>query len=138
MRLIRFMGLEEAEKYLDGEVLENHTDWSAQAKTASKGFCFFPADPPPETRLHYLSGVVDFDIVAEFEVSDVVVLKKSKGQYRDPDEELPDLWAALTQPVKTFKTTEYSLESYSKKTLRLIRLGAVIMRKQDWAIVWGC
>ena len=138
MKLIRFMSTQEMRKYLDGEVLENHTNWSREARTESKGFCFFPADPDPESRLNYLSGLVSFDVVAEFEMLEETALKVSKGRYRDPDEMLTDLCDMLMKPVKSMEVLEYSMESYSKDTLKLVRMGTVVMKNKDWTILWDC
>ena len=138
MKLIRFMGITEMDRYLKGETLENHTDWSLHAATASKGFCFFPEDPAPERRLHYLSGIVDFDVVAEFELLGPSMLRKCRGRYHDPDEKLPGSLPKIFQiPIRYITTEEYSMESYSSKMLKLLRMGTVVLDGMDWKILWG-
>ena len=139
LRLIRFMSWAELRKYLRGETIKGKTDWSRQGKSTSKGICFFPSVPPPEQRLHYLSGVVDFQAVAEFEVIAPVNLTTSWGEYRDPDEPLPDNpWDLVFSPVKMSRVNEYCVPEYSSKILRLRRVGAVGMSKDyEWLINWN-
>ena len=139
LKLIRFMSWAELRKYLRGEIVKGSTDWSKQANTASKGICFFPATPPPEDRLHYLSGNVDFQAVAEFEVIAPVEVTTSWGEYRDPDEPLPDnLWDLVFAPVKRIRVNEYCMPEYSNKILRLLRVGNVGAGKNfEWVINWN-
>ena len=57
MNLVRFMSTRELYRFLDGETISGNTEWRREGyASSSKGICFFPADPKPETRLHYLSG----------------------------------------------------------------------------------
>lgn len=138
MRLVRFMGAEELRGYFAGTLLRNDTDWSEYGKAGSIGFCFFPADPPPEERLHYISGVVTFLFVAEFEAAGPVLLRKSTGVYRDPTEELPDSLAeAVLGKLRTIEVEEYSTREYSRASMQLVRLG-IIEAGEDfkWHIRW--
>lgn len=60
------MSREEFEKFNAGEVLYNNTRHNA--KTSSIGFCFFDLkDHNPHEAVHFLSGLVNFDICAVFE-----------------------------------------------------------------------
>ena len=139
MELIRFMGIREMEKYLAGDVLRNETTWKGISKSNSKGFCFFPAEPEPEKRLHYLSGVVDFDVAARFETIGPLLIRKGIGKYRDPMADVGiSLFDALFGSPKLMDIEEYSMVEYSKKTLRLLQLGTVVMGSDfKWHIVWS-
>lgn len=139
MRLVRFMGIEEMRKYLDGETLNNYMPWGIVGKSTSVGFCFFPADPAPETRLHYVSGVVDFAVVAEFETIGPVMLRKGTGKYRDPDgDPVKDMLDAIHMQTKMMEVEEYSMKSYSRSSLRLVRMGTVVLCGHfEWKILWG-
>lgn len=138
MNLVRFMGADELFKYLRGGTLKNNTDWRREAASTSKGFCFFPADPPPEDRLHYLSGVVDFSYVAEFEPRGPICVTMGTGMYRDPREPLPlSIWECFNTPVKMIPVEEYSIAEYSRKTLKLKRYGKIEIKPgARWAIRW--
>lgn len=49
MRYVRFMSIEELNKYLSGEKLKNNTVWRDRGdKTDSVGFCFFDDSESPE------------------------------------------------------------------------------------------
>lgn len=139
MVLIRFMGIPEMEKYLAGDVLRNETTWKGINKSTSAGFCFFPADPEPEKRLHYVSGVVSFDVVGRFETIGPVMLRKGIGKYRDPMADNPkSLMEALFSKPKMMDVEEYSLTEYSNQSLRLTQMGTVIFgRDFDWHIIWA-
>ena len=135
------MGNNELRRYLAGETLRNGTDWHRDGHnlSTSKGFCFFPSDPPPESRLHYVSGVVDFDIVAEFQVVGCPRLKEGQGTYRDPGTAPPSLDDILSgrSDVPKITVKEYSMPAYSRNTLRLMRVGTVIIGPEGWEIVWS-
>lgn len=138
MNFVRFMGEGEMEAYLNGKVLRNETNWKGIGKTDSQGFCFFPDTPAPEERLHYLSGVVDFDVVAVFATKGPIMLRKCSGSYRDPNEKLPgNLTEALFAPPKMIQVDEYSMKEYSASSLRLLRIGTVVFGDdRDWHIRW--
>lgn len=137
MKLIRFMSIEEFIKYLNGEKMNSKTQWSAISKSNSVGICFFPADPPPEERMHYLSGVVDFELVIEFEIIGACHLRMGFGFYRDPDEELPEnLEAFFDTPVKSLKVHEYSMDQYDRKHLKVTRIGRPYLAGWEWGISW--
>lgn len=133
MRLIRFMSADELIGYMRGQKIVSDTDWhGAGYRSTSEGICFFPADPPPESRLHYVSGVVDFDRIAEFEtVGPTDLIKEAQGQYRDPNH-LHDF-----PPVRV-SVTEYCMPWYDMHTLKLIRFGTVYWNSdiRYWSICW--
>lgn len=87
MNLVRFMSTRELYRFLDGETISGNTEWRREGyASSSKGICFFPADPKPETRLHYLSGVVSFQIVgaSNFEgMTYIGVIRKPYGERND-------------------------------------------------------
>lgn len=82
-RYVRFMSLEELRKYVRGEPLENHTHWGC----GSVGFCFFDTSVEPEKRMDYLTGVVDMQVVVEFERVAGPRMRKAYGAYRDPEKD---------------------------------------------------
>ena len=45
------MSTRELYRFLDGETISGNTEWRREGyASSSKGICFFPADPKPETR----------------------------------------------------------------------------------------
>lgn len=132
MRVYRFMSQEELDRYLAGETLENRTEWKRKMhnRSSSVGFCFFGDDVPIESRLHYVSGVVSFAVIAEFE-ADSRKLKQSVGWYRDLSKDDGISWPVPTRAVKEYCTRRYSRESFS-----LIRAGTVMHRGGEWRIKW--
>ena len=127
MRYVRFMSANELEKFKQGEILINTIDWKETSKTQSVGFCFFDDSVPPESRIEYLTGVVNLDRVAVFERTDNRPMKKSVGGYRDPNQDMPDnLFDALFKPFAIMQVTEYSIKEYSNKTMRLVKTGKVV------------
>ena len=133
MKVYRFMSREELDKYLAGETLENRTEWKRKVhnRSTSVGFCFFVDDVPIESRLHYVSGIVSFQVIAEFE-ADSGKLKQSVGFYRDPSKDDGVSW-----PVPTMAVTEYCTRRYSRESFRLIRFGRVDRTEIfNWRIIW--
>lgn len=82
MRYVRFMSVNELEKFKQGEVLRNNTDWSKRASSGSVGFCFLGDNVKPEDRIEYLTGVVCMNRVAVFEPIGGEPLRISQGSYR--------------------------------------------------------
>ena len=81
MEVFRFMSKEEFKKYMNGEELVNKKEH--RAKTNSKGFCFLDLkDFTPEEAIHFLSGIVSFDVCAVFETN--TKLNKTYGVYAKP------------------------------------------------------
>ena len=108
------MSKEEFEKFNNGEVL--HNDRIHNAKTTSKGFCFFDLkDYSPNKAIHFLSGIVSFDICAVFEV-DKSNLKERYGQYHKNSYALvPCIFPSR------FYAREYCTTEYSSKNFKLLR-----------------
>lgn len=137
MRYVRFMSIEELEKYLRGEKLKNNTVWKDGGyKTDAVGFSFFDDSEPPQKRLEYYSRGITCttDVWAVFERIGGEPLRKCTGTYRDPKKDnasikqkiLEALTAALCgkfPDIPTMEVTEYSTTEYSKETLRLVAVG---------------
>lgn len=138
------MSSEELEKYLKGATISNHTDWNKdQGKaTDSKGVCFFPADPKPESRLHYLSGVVTFDKVVEFSpCGNLPGIRMTHGTYRKVSELALEKAEMYGTPLPTMKVDEICMPKYSFRTLYPSRIGTINIKKIFngdfvWQIDW--
>lgn len=105
MRLFRFCSKKEYEKLMNGETLVNTTNQrSKHYRSTSVGFCFTQEDP--DIAIHYLSGIVNPEMLLELEVPEHLVTPSigiyNGGQHAVQKEE--------------FCCTEYSL-----KTFKLIR-----------------
>ena len=140
MRLIRFMGVEELRKYMNGETLTNITDWNkAGQRSGSKGFCFFDDSEPPEERLKYVTGVVNTKIVAIFRPVPFAKLEltESYGIYRDNKRDLPTLTDLLTWDFKEKRVREYSMTKYNAQILQLEKLGVPERYPEGWRIEWN-
>lgn len=108
------MNKNEFEKFKNGETLYNNTVHNA--KTTSKGFCFFDLnDYRPHNAIHFLSGIVNFDICAVFE-TDKRNLKERYGKYyRQSTTLFPCIFLSV------FYATEYCTTKYSNSNFRLIK-----------------
>lgn len=134
MKVFRFMSKKEFEKFNNGEILENNT--KHMAKTASVGFCFFDLkDYKPHEAVHFLSGLVSFDICAVLEV-DKNKLKESWGIYHKPAE--PVLTGNLFQDIlnslyndEKFTAKEYCTTEYNSKNFKLISFSVDIWGQYD-------
>ena len=134
MKVFRFMSREEFEKFNAGEVLYNNTRHNA--KTSSIGFCFFDLkDYKPHEAIHFLSGLVSFNICAVFEVSKSK-LKQSYGIYHKATEPVivgnlfMDILRALYSR-ECFTATEYCTTEYSNKDFKLIKFSEDIWGQYD-------
>lgn len=120
MKLIRFMSIAEFEKFRAGELLENTTDFHAEhhQRTDAVGFCFLDYDEHDEqAALHFLSGIVNQEICAVFEVDDIVAkkgLKKGEGTFAAPMNSAVDFFASM-------QVTEYSTKRYSNQNMELLK-----------------
>lgn len=118
------MSIEEFAKFNNGEIL--HNDRVHNAKTTSKGFCFFDLkDYRPHEAMHFLSGLVSFDICAVFEV-DKSKLKERWGVYAKHDNA-----TFFNLYRKTFHATEYCTTEYSNKDFKLIKFSECIWDQYD-------
>lgn len=143
MKIFRFMSIEEFEKYLNNETLKNETVQGG--KTNSIGFCFLNLeDHAPKDALHFLSGIVSFDICAVFEV-DEKLLNKTWGVYASPIKKIEDDLAYLINIFngfhETFKTPEYCTTTYNKKDFRLVKYttniwGQYDLQKNQRELLW--
>lgn len=140
MKVFRFMSYEEFENYRKGQVLVNNT--KHMGKTNSVGFCFLNADEfDIKEALHFLSGIVSFDICAVFETNKK--LNKSYGEYakpikdydkKNPFEFIIDLLTHLEDvPENRIKINEYCTEKYSKEDFKLIKYSEDIWNQ--WNII---
>lgn len=137
-KYVRFMGLKELSMYLSGKMLMSETEWNKYAyHSDSVGFCFFDDSVSPESRMEYLTGVVDMSYVAVFEPIEHVLFKESEGWYRDPDCDIPGtLYEVLFSKPKMMPVKEYSLTKYDRNTLRLVKVGVPIIKAAENSIDW--
>lgn len=126
MKVFRFMSIKEFEKFNAGDVLYNNTRHNA--KTSSVGFCFFDLkDYKPHETIHFLSGIVSFDICAVFE-TDRNNLKERYGKYHKPNTMLiPCMFPSV------FYATEYCTTEYSSKNFKLIKFSENIWSQYEIA-----
>lgn len=135
MKVFRFMSKEEFEKYNNGEKLINKTEH--EAKTNSIGFCFLDCDEyTPEYAIHFLSGIVNFDICAVFETD--VKLNKTFGKYATPLEPtgnyVMDLFYLLNNFQDYFIANEYCITEYSKENFKLLKYSEDIIAQHTYPI----
>ncbi len=123
------MSKKEFEKFRNGVVLENKT--IHKGKTNSIGFCFFNIDDyKPEEAMHFLSGIVTFDICAVFETKKK--LNKTYGVYAKPIKNTGNSFEDLLNIffIDSFKADEYSTPKYSSKDFKLLKYSENIW--QQW------
>lgn len=102
MTIFRFMSNNEFNKYLNGEKLENHTDYSLSYNTNSKGFCFIDIkeyEPITASFCYYHNS------------DDVCVIFETNN-------ELNKCWGKYEENGETY--TEYCTEEYDKNSFKLI------------------
>lgn len=143
MKYYRFMGNEELNKLLAGDLLENHTEWNKDKglpKTC-KGFCFFDNLYPPEERLKYAFGALSelHPMCVVFKPARNVAFREGYGIYAKPSEGRLKPGAGLllnNQNVLTVK--EYSLEEYSRETMHILKIGRPYhgLHEYEWHIDW--
>lgn len=117
------MSKEEFERFNNGETLYNYKQHD-ENKTTSTGFCFFNLkDYKPHETIHFLSGIVSFDVCAIFEV-ERNKLKERYGRYHKTN--------ALLTPCmfpQVFYATEYCTTKYSNKEFKLIKYSEDIWKQ---------
>lgn len=119
MEVFRFMSIEEFEKYRNGSILINNTKHIG--RTNSTGFCFFNLkDFKPEEAMHFLSGIVSFDICAVFETNEK--LEKTYGGYKNPFN---------NTELNIFIADEYCITEYDNKRFKLLKYSENIWRQWD-------
>ena len=138
------MSKEEFEKYRNGQILINNT--VHEAKTNSVGFCFMNCDEyTPEEAMHFLSGIVTFDVCVVFETEEN--LNKSYGVYAKPIKPtgniLEDLINLYNNFTDSFKANEYCITEYSNKTMKLLKYSKEIWKQwkpaeEQSKLKWEC
>ena len=135
MKVFRFMSNYEFEQYRSGKTLINKKDHHQETKrrTNSIGFCFLDInDYKPEKALHFLSGIVNFDICAVFETDKI--LNKTWGTYAKPIKSngnpLEDILRVLNGFNEQFTSTEYCITEYNNEDFKLIKYSQNIW--QQW------
>ena len=101
-------------------------------KTNSIGFCFLNVeDFTPEEAMHFLSGIVTFDVCAVFETDEK--LDKTYGIYAkpikstgNPIEDLMNLFCGFNE---RFTADEYCITEYDKKRMKLIKYSEEIWKQ---------
>lgn len=106
----------------NGETLRNNKKHTC--KTNSVGFCFLDMeDFDPKEALHFLSGVVSFDVCAVFETDKE--LNKTYGEYAEPIKPTgslaEDMFNLIINFSNTFTATEYCTTEYNNKDFKLIK-----------------
>lgn len=130
MEVFRFMSKEEFKKYMNGEELVNKKEY--RAKTNSKGFCFLDLkDFTPEEAIHFLSGIVSFDVCAVFETKDK--MQKTYGVYAKPfkstGNSIEDLLNIFSGFTDRFTANEYCTTEYNKETMKLLKYSEEIWKQ---------
>lgn len=113
-----------------GEKLYNNT--KHKAKTNSEGFCFInEKDFTPEEAVHFLSGIVSFDICAVFETNEK--LKKTYGIYAKPikrsEDFMNNLINILLNVNETITIDEYCINEYDNKKFKLLKYSKDIWKQ---------
>lgn len=131
MKVFRFMSREEFEKYRNGITLKN--DKKHEQKTNSIGFCFLNIDDyTPEEAMHFLSGIVSFNICAVFETEEK--LQKTYGVYAKPikptGNPMEDIINLLYGFNEKFTADEYCTTQYDNKKMKLVKYSENIW--QQW------
>lgn len=130
MKVFRFMSKVEFEKYKNNITLKN--DKKHEQKTNSVGFCFLNMeDYTPEQAMHFLSGIVSFDICAVFETEEK--LQKTYGVYAKPikptGNPMEDLIKLLCGFNENFTADEYCITEYNKQKLKLTKYSEDIWKQ---------
>lgn len=130
MKIFRFMSKVEFEKYKNNFTLKNNK--KHEGKTNSVGFCFFNIeDFTPEEAMHFLSGIVTFDICAVFETEEK--MQKTYGIYAKPLKStgnlMEDLINLLMGFTDRFTADEYCITEYNKNNMKLLKYSENIWKQ---------
>ena len=118
MKLYRYMSVWEFIRMSRGEEIKPYV-YGFKADTGSKGLCFIGektlVEAPESTEyfsplrcLKFLEGIVNDEMLVEFEIQDTDAVQTSWGKYSNPFNEA---WGS------TINITEYCMMSYQKDTL---------------------
>lgn len=132
MKIFRFMSKEEFEQYKRGITLKNNR--KHDGKTNSIGFCFLNLkEYTPEEAMHFLSGIVTFDVCAVFETEEK--LNKTYGIYAKPIKSsgnpIEDLLNVLSGFTDRFTANEYCTTEYNKEKMKLLKYSKEIWSQWD-------
>lgn len=126
MQIFRFMSYDEFNKYRSGKVMRSKRNHSIihGSKTNSKGFCFLNIEEfTPEQAMHFLSGIVSFDVCAVFETDET--LKGTFGIYAKPIESDDNMFELLLKLYsgweRSFEAKEYCTTEYDRRKFKLLR-----------------
>lgn len=126
MKVFRFMSESEFKKYKSGNKLLNNKDHNKidSRKTNSKGFCFLDIQEySPEEAMHFLSGIVSFEVCALFETNKELI--KSYGVYATPIKRTGNIQEDLINLILnyrlSFTANEYCTTEYSEKDFKLLK-----------------
>lgn len=127
MKVFRFMSKLEFEKYKNGITLKNSK--KHDGKTNSIGFCFLDIEEyTPEEAMHFLSGIVTFDVCAVFETEEK--LHKTYGIYAEPIKStgnpFEDLLNIFNGFTDRFTANEYCITEYNQETMYLLKFSEEI------------
>lgn len=138
MTVFRFMSNDEFQKYKSGKVMKSKKDHAKvyHKRTNSKGFCFFNIeDFTPEEALHFLSGIVSFDVCAVFETEEK--LTKTYGVYAKPIENDGDMLKLYINLLfgweESFTADEYCINQYDKRSFKLVKYSRDIWKQYNLA-----
>lgn len=132
MKAIRYMSLDEFERLMDGEILENNKEHNRKWST-STGFCFL-------RKGHFLENAIldqffkkeNTLVKVEFKVNSTKYLNRSKGRYETDelfgwDPEKDDIW----DPFQNFIwMREYCTTQYSIRTFKVMH--AELLQRNHW------
>lgn len=142
MKVFRFMSKAEFEKYRNSKELTNNK--RHEGRTNSIGFCFLNIEEySPEEAMHFLSGIVTFDICAIFETSEI--LNKTYGEYAKPIKSTGDFMVDYIRLLcgfnERFTANEYCITEYNNKKFKLLKFSENIWeqwneRKKQEKLKW--
>lgn len=132
MIIFRFMSMKEFDKYRNEKVLINNK--IHEGNTNSVGFCFLNIeDFKPEDAMHFLSGIVSFDICAIFETN--INLSETYGVYAKPVKETGNINVDFIKLLlgfnERFVAKEYCITSYNKTDFKLLKYSKDIWKQYD-------
>ena len=120
IRIFRFMSKSEFNKFLNEKNLLNQKDFSKEARSSSRGFCFLEKGQiSPEESLEYLSGIVNTDICAVFDIP-IRNMSRSSGAYSSNDATIADVMYGYG----LVSLEEWCIEKYNSSMATLVEFAA--------------